>query len=263
MYCLPSEFSGHAANDVLEVLALPLDQITAEHQTMFIVEAVLEGHLIRLLVDTGASISFVADHWLKAVNISNDKLVATESDMVVRLGDASTSPVNRVLEQAEFVLAGFSTETDFHVLALPTGFDAVLGLDYMDKYQVVLDVANKALHLRNGTTRYTSSGQSLASYLDPGGNNHRLNVSHYIRAGNGDIEVPPSTAECSAYDANAEKSEHSANDSDVSSDEDEELVPGIYQVQDSLNEIEFVDSSTYRQLCVLYDKGTLDWNTYS
>ena len=57
--------------------------------------------------------------------------------------------MNRVLEQAEFVLAGFSTETDLHVLALPKGFDAVLGLDYMmDKYQVVLDVANEALHLR-------------------------------------------------------------------------------------------------------------------
>ena len=47
------------------------------------------------------------------------------------------------------MLAGFSTETDLHVLALPKGFDAVLGLDYMmDKYQVVLDVANEALHLR-------------------------------------------------------------------------------------------------------------------
>ena len=79
MFCLPSKYSGDAAKDVLEVLALPLDQTTTTHQTMFIVEAVLEGHLVRLLVDTGASISFVAQHWLESVNIPDDKLSATES----------------------------------------------------------------------------------------------------------------------------------------------------------------------------------------
>ena len=115
--------------------------LNVDHRAnLFIVSAILNGHPVRVLVDTGASISFIAAHFLPKLSIDLNQLSSAEDGMVVSLGDSSKSPVSRKLEGAEFVIGKHSSSTDFYLLSLPRGFDVVIGLDWMTKYDVQLSI---------------------------------------------------------------------------------------------------------------------------
>ena len=162
---MPSEVlaepgTAGAIKELLEVLGLPATLGTA-NDLFFIVEGVLLGRRVRILCDTRASISFVADHFVKRYDLEARSIPKEDEGLTVRLGNDSTSPIDRYLNLADFVIGGHQSKQDFYVLHLPKSFDIVLGMDFMVKYHVSLEAATKAIRIPNGDSFYTASGLSL------------------------------------------------------------------------------------------------------
>ena len=104
-----------------------------------------------------------------------------EKGLTVRLGDNSTSPIDRRIVQQEFDIGGHHSRENFYVLSLPSGFDVVLGMDYMVKHDVLLGPRSKATRIPKGNSWCTANGTSLSTYLNPSSaNNLRLNAVHNI-----------------------------------------------------------------------------------
>ena len=91
-------------------------------KNLFIVDALLNGVPVRVLVDTGASISFIAAHFLNKLGTDSHQLSPAEDGMMVSLGDSSKSSVSKKLLGAEFVIGKHSSSTDFYLLTLPRGW---------------------------------------------------------------------------------------------------------------------------------------------
>ena len=245
-----------------------------KHSTSFIVEGVLNGHTVRILVDTGASICFIAAHWLTTVGIDNDQLPAAEAGLTVRLGDSSTSLVNRTLKDADLTLGNHSSRWDFHVLTLPRGFDAVLGMDFMARYDVTLRCSDKAVRILDGDQSFTASGQSLSTYLNPrSADCQRLHAMKYITEESDSVSFKTGgdSAATAANDPPVETEARRSSDSPSNSqcfDTDDlpdagDFLCGIHKIEGSDNDIEVVDNKTYNAICHKFLKGTLDWDSYS
>ena len=101
-------------SEIVEALGLPASPALRD-SLFFIVEGVLNGKRVRILCDTGASISFIANHFVQKFGFKVCTLPQEEEGLTVRLGDNSTSPINRRIVQQEFNLGGHHSKENFYV----------------------------------------------------------------------------------------------------------------------------------------------------
>ena len=93
LFCLPDSKALAllgtigVTSDVVEALGLPAspDLRDSVDSLFFIVEGVLNGRNVRILCDTGASISFVANHFVKKFGFDVCTLSQEEKGLTVRL----------------------------------------------------------------------------------------------------------------------------------------------------------------------------------
>jgi predicted aspartyl protease len=128
-----------------EDLTIPLIKLGNQ----FLVNVVIEGRSARLLLDTGASLSGVSDSYTRKFP------GIVKATRPIRLNTAA-GPVDTVLFTVEQLALG-DLHFDQHILALlpmhsAVGFDGLLGVDILGRFDFVIDQNVPALRLRPRST---------------------------------------------------------------------------------------------------------------
>ena len=98
----------------------------------FILSGSIGDRLVRVLVDTGATISFISKNLVARLKPTPEVL---KSELSVMMGNGETHDTNHYVE-VDLVLDNTSLPGKFHLLELPPAFDAIAGLDWLSKHGV-------------------------------------------------------------------------------------------------------------------------------
>ena len=98
----------------------------------FILRGSIGDRQVRVLVDTGATISFLSR---ELVGKLKPKPEVKKSELSVMMGNGDTQDTNHYVE-VDLVLNNTSLPGQFHLLDLPSAFDAIAGLDWLAKHGV-------------------------------------------------------------------------------------------------------------------------------
>lgn len=102
-----------------------------ENNGQMIINGTTSGKEVRILVDTGASISFVSKKFIKSHDLHTENC----DEMQIRLGDNSTAMVRRIYKDILYLGDDIPFEVEFYVMPdLPSTFDVILGMDWMIKH---------------------------------------------------------------------------------------------------------------------------------
>ncbi len=150
--CPPCTVDSSAAEDDLETTLLSGIRGSSGKSSAlsFVVDAYVGGCKARALVDTGASVSFCADHFATTHSL---KVVPDEdAGFRVRLGNGSTEPVKQRVQDVKVTLKDVSHVQDVYLLPLPTGIDYVIGMDFLTANDVWIHPASKKVLQLSGDT---------------------------------------------------------------------------------------------------------------
>ena len=109
----------------------------------FVVEARCNGKRLRALVDTGASVSFIAERFVATHKLKSKP--AEDNGFPVRLGNGDTHDVSKRIKNAKVTVNSVSGVLDVFPFPLPKGIDFVVGMDFMDITDVLLHPRTKRL----------------------------------------------------------------------------------------------------------------------
>mgnify|MGYP006170219701 FL=1 len=126
----PSGSYVNSTNNILSVeevmCDLPARQGEADRH--FVVRATVSGDSIDSLVDTGATISACKIERAIAWARNGFEITNLKIPLLVQLADGSTVKVTRFIK-VKICIAEMTTEVTLHLMALPPGFDVLLGMD--------------------------------------------------------------------------------------------------------------------------------------
>ncbi len=105
--------------------------------------AVIAGKPALILVDCGSSGNFVSKAFLEKNGISSSSSVES---MSVSLADGTDCDASSVLNSVDVSIGGYKDNIDFVVMQLK-GYDAILGMPWLDKYNPKIDFRNRKLDI--------------------------------------------------------------------------------------------------------------------
>jgi hypothetical protein len=102
----------------------------------------LNKHPIIILFDSGPSHDFISSTCAKKVMLS---MVAVEAPYVISTPKGRVN-ADRIVHKAPLKLAGRVFSTDLSILK-GQGLDVILGMSWMKRHRIVLDIAGRLVHL--------------------------------------------------------------------------------------------------------------------
>ena len=96
----------------------------------FLVEGSIGDQRIRILIDTGATISFISR---SIVKVLTPKLTVKSSELSIVLGNGDSQDSDHYVD-AEMRLKHQPFESRLQLLDLPTTFDVIVGMDWLTRY---------------------------------------------------------------------------------------------------------------------------------
>jgi hypothetical protein len=117
-----------------------LEDRQAEHQSHMIeVEGKIINHPISILIDLGASHSYIDPKVVDIFHLMKSKL---ERSWLVQLATGTKRRINETVRGCPIDLNGVNTNVDLNIIPLGS-YDILIGMDWLDKHHVVLDCHNK------------------------------------------------------------------------------------------------------------------------
>lgn len=110
----------------------------------FLFDGVVSRAPATILVDSGASASFVSLHWCRKHHINPLPVSVSHG----RLANQTSFPIHGRLAKAHLRLGGFKTKQEFLVADLP-GLDVVLGLDFLEEYDPSLRWKKRTMEIND------------------------------------------------------------------------------------------------------------------
>ena len=150
--------SGQAADSVLPASTPPHARLRALTANRSRLQVVLRGKIAgvpaNFLFDTGADRNFV-----DASFAARHGFVSTpvDGDVLVDLGNGSTDRCTSALHRTAVHISSLSVRDNFLVLPLHSSFDVVLGLEFMDRMNCVLDFGTQRVTCMKGSRMHTLS----------------------------------------------------------------------------------------------------------
>jgi predicted aspartyl protease len=129
-----------------------VDGRKVDHQsTIMEVEGKIHDNHISILIDLGASLSYV-NHGL--VKLNKIKKVNHDKSWLVLLATGTKRKVTNFILECELSIDGQSTKLDLNILPLGS-YDLIIGMDWLEKYKVILNCYGNSLFYRdkNNTVR--------------------------------------------------------------------------------------------------------------
>ena len=106
-----------------------------------VVAAHLFGARCRSLVDSGATLSFVSEEFLKKKLNPRPKLV--DSNVEIILGNGEQAESKGMIKNAQIYLKGVGLDIELHVLPLPSTIDVILGTLFLARHKAQICIAGQ------------------------------------------------------------------------------------------------------------------------
>jgi hypothetical protein len=118
-----------------------LDNKQAEFQSHMIeVEGMINNHAFTILIDSGASHSYVDPRVVESLQLSRSK---HEKSWLVQLATGTKRKVTELVKSCPVDMNGLSTKAELNILPLGS-YDCLIGMDWLDQHHAILDCRNKA-----------------------------------------------------------------------------------------------------------------------
>jgi hypothetical protein len=118
-----------------------LDNKQVEFQSHMIeVEGKINDQPIAILIDSGASHSYLDPKMVERFQLSRSKL---GKPWLVQLATGEKRKINEMVKACPMEMNGLCTKVDLNIIPLGS-YDCLIGMDWLDQHHVVLDYYNKA-----------------------------------------------------------------------------------------------------------------------
>jgi hypothetical protein len=109
--------------------------------------ACMAGVTAKVVIDTGSSMNVVSYAWVQAASLQ-----VLPSSLTISFGDAHDVPALGEVT-VHFKCQSYQKKLSFVVAQLPPGIDALLGDEWLNQGQVVLDYSGRSVFLIKGNRR--------------------------------------------------------------------------------------------------------------
>jgi hypothetical protein len=141
----------------MHIINAVVDGRQVDHQSTIVeVEGKVNNNRISILIDPGASLSYVTPG---LVDSNKLKKVKHAKSWLVQLATGTKRKVTDFISDCELSLDGQNTKLNLNILPLGS-YDIIIGMDWLEKHKVILNCYEKSLTYRDKTTQL---GQYKAS----------------------------------------------------------------------------------------------------
>jgi hypothetical protein len=117
-----------------------LDNKQAEFQSHMIeVEGMINNRPLVILIDSGASHSYVDPRVVESLHLTKRK---HEKSWLVQLATGTKRKVTELVKSCSVDMKGMSTKAELNILPLGS-YDCLIGMDWLDQHHALLDCRNK------------------------------------------------------------------------------------------------------------------------
>jgi hypothetical protein len=117
-----------------------LDNKQAEFQSHMIeVEGMINNQPFIILIDSGASHSYIDPRVVESLHLSRSK---HEKSWLVQLATGTKRKVTELVKSCPVDMKGLSTKAELNILSLGS-YDCLIGMDWLDQHHALLDCRNK------------------------------------------------------------------------------------------------------------------------
>jgi hypothetical protein len=106
---------------------------------MIEVEGKITNQPIAILIDSGASHSYIAPNLVEIFHLKRSK---HEKSWLVQLATGTKRKINEIVKGFPLDMDGVSIVADLNIIPLGS-YDVLIGMDWLDVHHVVLDCHNK------------------------------------------------------------------------------------------------------------------------
>jgi hypothetical protein len=118
-----------------------LDNKQAKYQSHMIeVEGMINNQTISILIDSGASHSYIDPKMVESLHLPRRK---HGKSWLVQLAIGAKRKVNEMVKSCLMDMNGLNTKTDLNILSLGS-YDCLIGMDWLDQHRSILVCHNKA-----------------------------------------------------------------------------------------------------------------------
>jgi hypothetical protein len=119
-----------------------LDNKHAKYQSPMIeVEGKIDNHPITILIDSGASHSYINANIVEIFHLQRSK---HKKYCLVQLATGAKRKINDLVKYCLLDMNGLSTKVYLNIIPLGS-YDCLIGMDWLEKHDVVLDYYNKTI----------------------------------------------------------------------------------------------------------------------
>jgi hypothetical protein len=118
-----------------------LDNKQVEYQSHMIeVEGMINNHTFTILIDSGASHSYIDPRVVESLHLSRRK---HEKSWLVQLATGTKRRVTELVKSCPVDMNGLNMKAELNILPLGS-YDCLIGMDWLDQHHAILDCRNKA-----------------------------------------------------------------------------------------------------------------------
>jgi predicted aspartyl protease len=119
-----------------------LDNKKEEYQSPMIeVEGKIDNQPIEILIDSGASHSYINSNIVEIFHLQRSK---HKKYWLVQLATGAKRKINELVKYCPIDMNGLNTKVDVNIIPLGS-YDCLIGMDWLEKHHVVLDCYNKTI----------------------------------------------------------------------------------------------------------------------
>ena len=139
MLLTPSQQSFSGSEQGLEFYPLCVDLIGT---SIFVVVGTFHGRQVRVLIDTGAGLSFISEDLCRDLELTMTPCL----DKMIKLGNAGTCSVDKMIK-ANITLSDLTLDFEPYQLTLPKGIDIIIGCPVLNQPDLWLQPATRTLRI--------------------------------------------------------------------------------------------------------------------
>jgi hypothetical protein len=119
-----------------------LDNKKVEYKSPMIeVEGKIDNHPIAILIDFGASHSYIKYNIVESFHLQRSK---HKKSWLVQLSIGPKRNINELVKYCPINMNGLNTKVDVNIIPLGS-YDYLIGMDWLEKHHSILDCCNKKI----------------------------------------------------------------------------------------------------------------------
>ena len=126
-----------------------INQLTTPTRSLLKLEGSIEGKSAIVLIDSGATGEFISSSFVTEHNIKSSPL--PQQDFVT-LANGSRQEAASIVKSASISISSYSDTIDFVSLPL-VGYDVILGMSWLNKYNPIIDWRNKLIKFEDKSSQ--------------------------------------------------------------------------------------------------------------